>query len=81
MQDQIEGTAQKVTGKVQDAIGGLTDDTGAQLEGKARKTIGALQQSYGETLDNVRSVVADRPIGGLLVAAAVGFVLGAALTR
>ncbi|WP_244816874.1 MULTISPECIES: CsbD family protein [unclassified Caballeronia] len=81
VQDQVEGTAQNVVGKVQDAVGALTGDSGTQVEGKARQALGSLQQTYGQTLDNVRSVVSDQPINGVLIAAAVGFLLGALWNR
>jgi uncharacterized protein YjbJ (UPF0337 family) len=81
VQDQVEGAAQTVVGKVQDAVGALTGDASTQAEGKARQALGSLQQSYGQTLDNVRAAVVSQPINGLLVAAAVGFVLGALWNR
>ncbi|VXC02345.1 conserved hypothetical protein [Burkholderia sp. 8Y] len=81
VQDQVEGTAQNVVGKVQDAVGALTGDSGTQVEGKARQALGSLQQTYGQTLDNVRNVVSDQPINGVLIAAAVGFLLGALWNR
>ncbi|KND58358.1 hypothetical protein BSCH_00014c [Candidatus Paraburkholderia schumanniana] len=81
VQDQVEGTAQKVVGKVQDAVGALTDDEATQAEGKTRQAFGNLQESYGQTVDNVRMAVASQPIQGLLIAAAVGFVFGALWNR
>jgi uncharacterized protein YjbJ (UPF0337 family) len=81
VQDQIEGAAQQVAGKVQDAVGALTGDAGLQGEGKVRQAVGNLQQSYGQTVDNVRLAVANQPIQGVLIAAAVGFVLGALWNR
>jgi uncharacterized protein YjbJ (UPF0337 family) len=81
VQDQVEGTAQNVVGKVQDAVGALTGDAGTQVEGKARQALGSLQQTYGQTIDNVRSAVSDQPINGVLIAAAVGFLLGALWNR
>ncbi|WP_277184715.1 CsbD family protein [Caballeronia sp. BR00000012568055] len=80
-QDQLEGAAQQVAGKVQDAVGALTGDAGLQGEGKLRQAAGNLQQSYGQTVDNVRLAVANQPIQGVLIAAAVGFVLGALWNR
>jgi uncharacterized protein YjbJ (UPF0337 family) len=81
VQDQLEGAAQQVAGKVQDAVGALTGDAGLQGEGKLRQAAGNLQQSYGQTVDNVRLAVANQPIQGVLIAAAVGFVLGALWNR
>ena len=81
VQDQVEGAAKQVVGKMQDAVGALTGDSETQAEGKARQALGSLQQSYGETVDNVRLAVASQPIQGVLIAAAVGFVLGALWNR
>jgi uncharacterized protein YjbJ (UPF0337 family) len=81
VQDQVEGAAQTVVGRVQDAVGGLTGDTSTQAEGKARQALGSIQRNYGETLDSVREAVIQQPINGVLVAAAIGFVLGAIWAR
>jgi uncharacterized protein YjbJ (UPF0337 family) len=81
VQDQVEGAAQRVAGKVQDAVGALTGDEQLQAEGKVRQAFGNLQESYGQTVDNVRLAVANQPIQGVLIAAAVGFVLGALWNR
>ncbi|AMM17190.1 MAG: CsbD family protein [Pseudomonadota bacterium] len=81
VQDQVEGAAQTVVGKVQDAVGGLTGDASTQAEGKARQALGTIQRNYGETLDNVREAVISQPINGVLVAGAIGFVLGAIWAR
>ena len=81
VQDQVEGAAQTVVGRVQDAVGGLTGDTATQAEGKARQVLGTIQRNYGETIDNVREAVIAQPITGVLVAAAVGFMLGAIWAR
>jgi uncharacterized protein YjbJ (UPF0337 family) len=81
VQDQVEGAAQTVVGRVQDAVGGLTGDASLQAEGKVRQTLGTIQCNYGETIDNVREAVIAQPINGVLVAAAVGFVLGAIWAR
>lgn len=81
VQDQVEGAAQTVVGKVQDAVGGLTGDGSMQAEGKARQAFGTIQRNYGETIDNVREAVVAQPINGVLIAGAVGFVLGAIWAR
>jgi uncharacterized protein YjbJ (UPF0337 family) len=81
VQDQLEGAAQQVVGKVQDAVGAITGDADTQVEGKMRQAFGNLQESYGQTVDHVRVAVASQPIQGVLIAAAVGFVLGALWNR
>jgi uncharacterized protein YjbJ (UPF0337 family) len=81
MLDQGKGMLQNASGKVQDAVGGLTGDSAMQLKGKARAAAGQIQQTYGDTLDSVRDMTASTPIAALAIAVGAGFVLGALLTR
>jgi len=74
--DQVEGAANNVVGKVQDAAGGLLGDTGLQLQGKAKQFAGAVQSKYGDGVDQVIETTRDNPVGALLVAVGVGFLLG-----
>ncbi len=68
-------------GKVQDAVGGMVDDTTTQLRGKANQAAGAAQELYGQAADEVKSYTADQPIGALLMAMGVGVTLGFFLGR
>jgi len=79
--NRIQGAAEDAVGKVQDGMGGLLGDGAAQLSGKAKQVSGQAQGYFGETLDSVRDVTGDRPLVALLVASAVGFVLGGLLAR
>ena len=81
MFEKAEGTMQNVAGRMQDAFGAATGDTGTQLEGKARQAAGRAQQSYGEVLSQVRESAVSNPLGTLAAAAGVGFVLGAIWAR
>ncbi|TPG24863.1 CsbD family protein [Variovorax guangxiensis] len=81
MFERAEGTMQNIAGRVQDAFGAATGDTGTQLEGKARQAAGRAQQSYGQLLDQVRESAVTNPLGTLAVMAGVGFVLGAIWAR
>jgi len=81
MFERAEGTMQNIAGRVQDAFGAATGDTGTQLEGKARQAAGRAQQSYGQLLDQVRESAVTNPLGTLAVVAGVGFVLGAIWAR
>ncbi|OTP80107.1 CsbD family protein [Caballeronia sordidicola] len=74
--DQIEGTVKNVAGKVQDAAGGLTGDTGLQAEGKMRQIAGKVQSQYGESMDQVVESTKNNPVGALLIALGIGFLLG-----
>ena len=77
MFEKAEGTMQNIAGRVQDAFGAATGDTGTQMEGKARQVAGKAQQSYGDVLDQVRESAVTNPVGTLAVVAGVGFILGA----
>ena len=81
MLEKAEGTVQKVAGRVQDAFGAATGDTGTQLEGKARQAAGSVQQGYGEVLNQVRESAVAHPVGTLAVVAGLSFALGALCAR
>jgi uncharacterized protein YjbJ (UPF0337 family) len=51
-QNEIEGKAQKLGGKVQSAVGDLTGDTKTQAEGMGRQVYGKVQDAYGQVRDN-----------------------------
>lgn len=74
--NQLEGTLNNAAGKVQDAAGGLTGDLGLQGEGKVRQLAGKVQSQYGDTVDQVAESARNNPVGALLVAVGVGFLLG-----
>ena len=77
MFEKVEGTAQNLVGKAQDAVGGFTGDASTQLEGKARQVAGKAQQAYGETLEQLRDVAGNNPLLTLAVVALGSFVIGA----
>ena len=79
--DQVEGTVRNVAGKIEDAAGVLSGDAGQQLKGKARQVAGAAQARGGDLLDSARELAADKPIGTVLIAAGVAFVLGMMFAR
>jgi uncharacterized protein YjbJ (UPF0337 family) len=77
-----------ITGRVQEAVGSLAGDTKAQMEGVARQAAGAAEDAYGQVRDRARDVagvvgdsVERQPLVALLVAGAVGCVLGLLLSR
>jgi len=79
--DQVEGTVRNVAGKIEDAAGVLAGDTEHQLTGKARQIAGAAQAKAGDVIDSARELAAERPIGTVLIAAGVAFVLGMLFAR
>ncbi|WP_153142342.1 CsbD family protein [Paraburkholderia agricolaris] len=74
--NQIEGTVKDAAGKVQDAVGGLTGDLDLQAEGKVRQLAGKAQAKYGDSVEQVAETARNNPLGALLIAIGVGFLLG-----
>ncbi len=54
-ENDLEGAARKVGGKVESAAGDLTGDTKLQAEGAADKVAGSAQRAYGQAADTVRA--------------------------
>ncbi|GHC32664.1 hypothetical protein GCM10010082_28950 [Kushneria pakistanensis] len=79
--NQIEGETKNAVGKAQEAYGDFTDDNEHRTEGKLRSAAGQVQSQYGEVVDSAREFTVKQPVGALAVAATVGFVLGALITR
>ena len=79
--NEVEGTIRNVAGKIEDAAGVLGGDTEHQIKGKARQVAGSAQAKAGEVLDDVRDFAAQKPVGTVLIAAGVAFVLGMLFAR
>ena len=84
--DRVEGAVKKGAGKVQDAWGGLTGDTGTQARGKANEAAGSVQdmvgQARGKAQDaygEVESYAREQPAVALAITLGLGFILGFAL--
>ncbi len=75
-ENEIEGTAQDLGGKVEDAVGGLTGDTELQAEGKWNQAAGQAKKTFGAAAEEVRENVKEQPLTALAVVAGVAFVLG-----
>ena len=82
-QEDITGTAQRLGGRVQEGIGDLAGDARTQAEGVARQAYGSAQQAYGAVRDNagqgvdmLSEQVRNYPLGALLLAGAIGFLIG-----
>ena len=74
--NQLDGTMKEAAGKVQDAVGGLTGDLDLQTEGKARQLAGKAQAKYGDSIEQVAEAARQNPLGALVIAVGVGFLLG-----
>ena len=79
--NQIEGAAQDVGGKLQDAVGGLTGDTATQLRGKADQVAGQAQHAYGKVADEVGNVIHEQPLAMLLSMLGLGLLFGFLFAR
>lgn len=82
-EENITGTAQRLGGRVQEAVGHMTGDTRTQVEGAARRAYGSAQHAYGTIRDNAEQgvemlteQVRAYPMGALLLAGALGYLLG-----
>ena len=52
--ERTKGTANKVTGKVEEGLGKLTGDRSQQAKGKAKQIHGSAQQGLANAQDAVR---------------------------
>lgn len=82
-ENSVEGLVTQGAGKIKDAAGGLTGDTGLQAEGKLDQLTGKVQRQFGDTLDEAQDqiegfagYVADQPLAALGIATGIGFLLG-----
>ena len=81
MFERVEGKAQEIAGRVQDAVGKVTDDDALRLEGQARQVAGKAQDAYGAALNNVREAAITNPLGTVALVGGIGFLLGALWAR
>lgn len=75
-EQQVEGTVNKVAGRIQDAAGALTGDADQQAKGKARAAAGDVEAKAGDVIERVRDWAADRPLSAVVITAGVAFLLG-----
>ncbi|MCQ8241034.1 CsbD family protein [Rhizosaccharibacter radicis] len=86
-ENKVEGVVNEGVGRLKDAAGGLTGDTGLQAEGKFDQLGGKVQQQFGDVYDQAQdgvegalALVRDQPFAALGIAAGVGFLLGFLIT-
>jgi uncharacterized protein YjbJ (UPF0337 family) len=75
-ENEFEGSARDLGGKVQDAIGGLTGDDELQAKGKVNQFTGKAQKTFGAAAEELRDTVNDQPLTALAIVAGVAFALG-----
>lgn len=83
---KAEGLLDEGTGRVKDAVGGLTGDAGMQASGKIDQLSGMAQQEFADLYEDTESklemataFVQDRPLIALGIVAALGTIIGALL--
>ena len=86
--NRFEGTARRVGGRIQEAVGDFTGDSSSQIRGRANQAAGAAQDAYGMVSDEAQAYaeqlsesVKDQPLVALAIAAGVGFLLGLIVRR
>ena len=56
---RIKGVAQKIKGRVEQAVGKLTGNKKLETEGKIDKAAGSIRVAVGEANDTIKDVVKD----------------------
>lgn len=85
-QDQIEGTAGDLTGKVKEGFGKATGDTETQNAGVVDQITGQVQKTFGDTKETVAKTAApladkarkfanERPFAAAALAGVVGLAI------
>ncbi len=88
MSDEIEGTANKVAGKVQGTAGDYLGDAKTSIDGRIREAAGKIQENYGAAAEQVRGFteelterIHETPLLAVLAAAGLGYLLGRITAR
>jgi uncharacterized protein YjbJ (UPF0337 family) len=79
--NKAEALGRTVTGRVQDAVGGLTGDAATQMRGKFNQAAGKAQDIYGDAVEEMRHFAADQPMAAILLSVGFGFLLGVIVAR
>ncbi len=86
--NRFEGTARRVGGRIQEAVGDFAGDSSSQIRGRANQAAGAAQDAYGMVSDEASAyadqlgeTVKDQPLVALAIAGGVGFLLGLIVRR
>ena len=75
-ENEFEGAARDLGGKVQDAIGGLTGDVDTQAQGKWNQAAGKAQKTFGNAAEEIRDNISDSPLTALAIVGGIFFALG-----
>jgi uncharacterized protein YjbJ (UPF0337 family) len=87
-ESRIEGTAQNIGGKIQEAVGDFAGDTATKMRGQANQAAGAMKDAAGVARDEIRGfgeqlavAVKDQPLAAVALAGGVGLLVGYLLSR
>jgi len=75
-ENQFEGTARDLGGKVQEAVGGITGDEEMQAKGKVNQFAGQAQKTFGDAKEELQEQIKNQPLTALAVVAGLAFTLG-----
>jgi uncharacterized protein YjbJ (UPF0337 family) len=81
--NRFAGAAKEMAGEVEEKVGAFTGDADAEVQGRIDRASGRLQSRYGMAVDTaqdfadlLRQRAREQPLSALLLAAAVGYLLG-----
>ena len=80
-EQQINGGADQVAGRIRNAAGAVAGSLKAQASGKAQEVRGQAESLYGDALKQVLEMTSEKPLAALGAAAGIGLVLGLILAR
>ena len=79
--NELHGAARELGGMAQESIGDMLGAPEDQIAGRIKQVAGHAQRVYGSASDDVTEYVHGQPLMALLIAAGVGFLLGALIVR
>jgi uncharacterized protein YjbJ (UPF0337 family) len=82
-QNRLEGAARETAGRIEQAAGEFIGDAKTKVQGKIDQAAGKLQSNYAAAAEDLeviaerlRERIADQPLTAMLLAAAVGYLVG-----
>lgn len=57
IQDRAKATAKNIEGKIQEAVGNITDNPKAQLEGQAKQVEAKVRHTTEDVKDEIKKVI------------------------
>ena len=72
MREKVEGMGRQMDGRLQEAVGEATGNTGMQARGIYNQAAGQAQ----EQVARLSEVIREQPLAAVLVALGIGYILG-----